>query len=176
MEAEGGRSSAAIELLRASHPHPYLFSPAQEGHQLGEAEALRIFAQIFKAVEYCHRRCVGGWARRDAARLLLRLCRSRMGGQTPNPSLPSFHVCRSAPGPQAGERAAGCRGQRQGGRPGCVGGLTCCTCYLKACLPAAVPCRACAELLVGSLQTRGVCRSCLDCPLPLHTLQAWPPC
>lgn len=32
----------------------------QEGQQLGEPEALRIFLQIFQALDYCHRRCVGG--------------------------------------------------------------------------------------------------------------------
>ena len=41
--------------------HVKLHVPApQEGRQLGEAEALRIFLQIFQALEYCHRRCVGG--------------------------------------------------------------------------------------------------------------------
>ncbi|KAI7836659.1 hypothetical protein COHA_009435 [Chlorella ohadii] len=30
----------------------------QEGRQLDEGEALRIFLQIFQALEYCHRRCV----------------------------------------------------------------------------------------------------------------------
>lgn len=34
----------------------------QEGGALTEPEALRIFLQIFRAVEYCHRRCVGGHA------------------------------------------------------------------------------------------------------------------
>lgn len=36
-----------------------LLPALQAGGQLGEPEALRIFLQIFQAVEYCHRRCVG---------------------------------------------------------------------------------------------------------------------
>ena len=108
--------------------------PMQEGRQLGEPEALRIFLQIFQAMDYCHRRCVGGcglgWVGAGACLLQCSGCFSS-AAETVSPPLPKLsctrfhlalpplpptHALRSAPRLEAREHPAGrsrrCEGRR----------------------------------------------------------------
>ena len=108
---------------------PIRMHAVQEGGRLEEGEALHIFLQIFQALEYCHRRCVGA--------LLCHICCPCCADLLPPaadaaprfpatpPRLPHVPLrlpatpplpCGSAPGPEAGEHPAGWAGGCQGGR------------------------------------------------------------